>query len=372
MNEQNNMRNIDLQALERILGSSLIWVGIAFLTIMVFAFKTIRIERVSGEEVGFLLNKINGDIEVINRSGSQIYNGLTKEFYVLDKTLQAIEMTADTSRGDRMVKDDLKVKTKDGSDVYVDLKIQYRMNIDMADEVIATSGPLDNYKQKWARDYVRAITRTYLGELITEEFYDASKRDGKLNLAQKELNDRLGKFGIIIDSIAIPRRPRFYQAYEDMIKQKKLADQAVLEEQSKALAAKQKQLTLIVQETNKKNVAVEQYEGIMTQKVIAAEAQAVRGQKAADAYFQKVTITAEARLYEMQKNATATLASKSAEAAGIMALKKALEGKGGRNMVKLEYAKKLKDITITGKPFTIDGSVERFEHLKAGAASQGR
>jgi hypothetical protein len=52
-------------------------------------------------------------------------------------------------------------------------------------------------------------------------------------------------------------------------------------------------------------------------------------------------------------------------------LKKALEGDGGRNMVKLEYARKLKDVTFTGKPFSIESTIERFEHLKA-AASTGR
>jgi len=71
----------------------------------------------------------------------------------------------------------------------------------------------------------------------------------------------------------------------------------------------------------------------------------------------------------MKKTAEATLARKSAEADGIMALKKALEGEGGRNMVKLEYARKLKDIKITGKPFTIQSHIERFEHLKAPAGT---
>ena len=55
----------------------------------------------------------------------------------------------------------------------------------------------------------------------------------------------------------------------------------------------------------------------------------------------------------------------------MQALNKAMEGEGGRNLVKLEYARKLKEINLRGKPFTIDGTVERFEHLKA-AASTGR
>ena len=91
--------------------------------------------------------------------------------------------------------------------------------------------------------------------------------------------------------------------------------------------------------------------------------------KAADAYFEKMTVSAGANLYEMKKTAEGTLARKSAEAEGIMALKKALEGEGGRNMVKMEYAKKLKDVQIVGKPFTVQSNIERFEHLKAPATT---
>ncbi|MBT4823255.1 MAG: hypothetical protein HON70_46565, partial [Lentisphaerae bacterium] len=60
-----------------------------------------------------------------------------------------------------------------------------------------------------------------------------------------------------------------------------------------------------------------------------------------------------------------------AEAEGIEALKQALEGEGGRNMVKLEYARKLKGVTITGQPFVRQGATYRFEHMK-GAAAQGK
>ena len=366
-----NGNNMDLQALQRMLGSSLIWVAVAFVVMMAFFFRTIRISEVSGEQVGFLLNRITGEIEVINQSGKQIYNGLTKDFYVLEKTLQTMEMTAVTGRGDRRGKDDLKIKTVDGSDVYVDLKIQFKMDANMADEVLATSGPGDAYKTKWARDYVRSIARNFLGELTTEEFYDATKRNAKLILALNECNARLKQFGIIIDDTVIPRRPTFYKEYEDMIKRKKEADQTVHAENSKAQAAKQKQQTLIVQETNKKNVAVEQFEGEMKQKVIAAQAEGERIRKQSEAYYEQRTVKAEAQLYQLKKEAEGTLALKTAEADGIMALKKALEGEGGLNMVKLEYARRFKDFTITGKPFTLQSDTARFEHLK-GAAVEGR
>ena len=134
MNEQQQGINVD--AIEKVLGGSLIWVAMAFLCIMVFLFNMIRVEKVSGEEVGFLLSKITGKVEVIESSGSQIFNGLTKEFYVLDKTLQTMEMTAKVGKGDRKTRDDLKIKTIDGSDVYVDLKVQYRIIPELAYEVL--------------------------------------------------------------------------------------------------------------------------------------------------------------------------------------------------------------------------------------------
>lgn len=361
----------ELDALQRVLGGGSVWALAAALLVIVVAVRTVRFGRVTGEEVGIQLDRISGKISVITQSGVKLYNGLLSDFYVLDRTLQSLDMTQDATRGDVMRRDDLKIKTVDGSDVYVDLKIQYKIDSNMAEDVILTSGPGELYKKKWARDYMRSICRNYLGELTTEQFYDSSKRDARLVLAKQEANEKLGTFGIVIDSIVIPKRPQFYKEYEQMIKKKKLADQAVLEEQSKAMAAKQKQQTLIVKETNAKNVAVEQFEGQMKQKIIQEEAEAERSRKKADAYFEEHTVAADATLYRMKKEATAILARKTAEADGIMALRKALEGEGGRNMVKLEYARKLKRITIIGKPFTIQSNIERFEHLK-GPASTGR
>ena len=342
---------------------------VALLVVIIVFFATLRIGRVTGEEVGILLDKLTGKTTVISQSGVRFYNGITSDFFVLDKTLQTLDMTATETRGDRLGRDDLKIKTMDGSDVYVDLKVQYRIDPDMADTLLFASGPGDAFKRKWARDYVRSICRNYLGELTTEEFYDAAKRNVKIRLAQAEAGKRLADFGVRIDSVLVPTKPRFYKEYEETIKQKKLADQEVLAEQSKALAAKQKQVRQLVEETNVKNVVVEKFKGEMEQKIIGAEAQAERVQKESDAYYDRVTIGAGAKLYEMQKQATGVLAKKRAEAEGIEELKKALEGEGGRNMVKLEYARKLKGVTISGQPYTLESRTQRFRHLSDEAAA---
>jgi len=338
------------------------WAAAAFLVLTLLIVISIRIGRVEGTQVGILLNKVNGKLEMIPQSGVRIYNGITNEFYVLEKTLQTLDMTG---------KNGLKIKTIDGSDVYVALKVQYRITPEKADEVLSTSGPGNRYKIKWAWDYVRSISRDHLGELTTEQFYDSSRRNAQIIKAKQEAKARLQRFGIQIDDIVIPQKPRFYKKYEELIKKKKLADQAVLEEQSKALAAIQIKETAKVDETAKKNVAVEQFRGEMQKKEIKAKAEAERVQRGADAYFSKFTVGADAEFYKLKQHAEATLARKKAEAQGIEVLKKALEGEGGRNMVKLEYAKKLKDLKISGQPYTVRSQTERFEHA-APAASAGR
>lgn len=362
--------NPDIMRTVKQFGSGLVSAGVAFFLLALVGINTVRFAKVEGDEVGVRLNKITGKLESVSQTGTHWYNGITERFYVLDKTIQTLDMTATTDRGERKGKDDLKIKTMDGSDVYVDVKVQYRIDPDMADTVVTTSGPGDNYKQKWTRDFVRSICRNYLGELTTEEFYDAARRDERLLKAREDVSKRLAPYGIIIDNIVIPTRPTFYKEYEEMIKRKKLADQAVLQEQSKALAAKQRQETQIVQETNKKNVAVEQFRGKMEQLVIEAKAEAEKAQKGADAYYAKITIGAEADFYRLQKDAEAILATKEAEAKGIEALKKALEGEGGRNMVKMEYAKRLKDLQISGQPYTVEGRTSRFEHSNAAAKAR--
>jgi regulator of protease activity HflC (stomatin/prohibitin superfamily) len=198
--------SVDLETLEKFRGGGLIWLGLALLLVIIFLFNTIRIGRVTGEQVGIMLSKITGKITVIHQSGAKIYNGFTNEFYVLDKTLQTLDMSGGLGEGKdkrriRQDKEPLKVKTIDGSDVYVALKVQYKITPALADVVVRTSGLDDNYKKKWARDYIRSKCRNYLGELTTEEFYDASKRDVKVLQAQKDANERLGPFGIEIDSI---------------------------------------------------------------------------------------------------------------------------------------------------------------------------
>jgi regulator of protease activity HflC (stomatin/prohibitin superfamily) len=355
---------------KKIYKSGIIFPATAFFFVMILLLVTCRFGEISGEQVGVLLNKLNGEMEVITQSGVKIYNGILSEFYTLDRTRTTLNMTERPNEGDRKGKDNLKIKTIDGSDVHIDIKAEYEIIPEKADEVLKTSGPGNAFKEKWMRDYVRSTCRNFLGELTTEEFYNASKRFSKVAAAKREINKRLNEYGLRLTTLTNSSTPIFYKEYEEAIHAKKNEDQAVLEERSKANAAEQLKLQKIVTEKNITNVTIKKFEGDMEKIIIRAKADAEKAKKEADAYFNRVTIEAEAKYYQMEKTAKAIIAKKSAEAKGIEEMKKALEGEGGKNMVMLEYAKNLKTISINGQPVQVSGDMERFQHNKGALLPQ--
>jgi regulator of protease activity HflC (stomatin/prohibitin superfamily) len=324
---------------------------------------TFRVQRVSGTEVGIKINNLSGDITVIEDSGTNIYNGLLNSFHLLDLTVQRLEMTADPSRGDRNGKDDLRIKTVDGSDVFLDLTINYQIRRDMVKEIVTTSGLEDAYKYKWVRDYSRSVCRNVFGEMTTEEFYDASVRNLKSQKATEELNLMLNPFGVEITSV-IAEKFRFHPEYEERIKAKKLADQEVEEQVSKANAARQNQIFRVVEATKKKEVILETYQGEMRKLVVEATAQAQRQVLNAEAYVIDTQLGADANYYSQEKNAQAILVTAEAEGEALTVMAKAYIGEGGRNLIKRAYAEKIKSMNISGQPFTVESSTERLSHVE--------
>jgi len=204
---------------------------------------TIRVQRVSGSEIGVRVNNLTGEVTPITQSGTMIYNGILTSFYVMDRTEQRMEMTVAADRGERQGKDDLRIKTTDGNDVFLDLTITYCIMLDQLDSVIKSSGVGDLYKTKWIRDYARSICRTIYGELTTAQFYNASERNKKATEAQDEMNKHLNPHGIMVTKV-IAEDFRFHDEYLKKVREKKLADQGMLEELSKANAAREDQVVV--------------------------------------------------------------------------------------------------------------------------------
>lgn len=339
--------------------------------IWVFVFlATFTMGKVPPDKVGVLVNNLWHTHETYTQQGTYIYNAITSDLLLVDKREQTIELTMDENRGDRAGRDHIRVKTVDGSDVDVDVTINYSIIPEKVFVILQDCGVSGNYKA-WVRDYVRALCRYKLGELTTEEFYHSSNRKAKADAAQAELNAVLNPRGIQINSVQV-QHFEFYKEYQQKIAEKKLADQEVEEEKSKKLAAEEQQKTKIISATKAKEIRIAEVKGELTQTLVEAQGKAAKIRAEADSEFEKATRQKTALLYAAKQKAQGIQAERLAEAEGIRAFREALSSpEGAKNLVMMEYARRLKGMTFSGTPISLDNEVEVFEHRK-GALKGGQ
>ncbi|MCB9919302.1 MAG: hypothetical protein H6832_12945 [Planctomycetes bacterium] len=211
-------------------------------------FLAMRLGRVDASAIGIRVNNLTGNITLRLEPGSFFYNSLYEDYYQIDKTQKTLQMRSDTS-------EDVRIKTRDGADVRLDVEVNYRLLLEeptILQRVIPESGVdkifargdhrgagnqvLEAYQHKWIRDYSRSIVRYVFGQLSTEEFYESSKRTEKARESEKELNRLLHPHGIDVTKV-VPDKFRFYEEYELKIREKKEANQEAEKQQDLARAA---------------------------------------------------------------------------------------------------------------------------------------
>jgi regulator of protease activity HflC (stomatin/prohibitin superfamily) len=372
---------------------------VAGLLLLILAVLTMRVGRIGGSEIGVFVNNVTGRIEVQVRPGSQFYCGIYNDFYVIDNTVQSLRMADSTpadqqqpqrgrraptrSRDQLPQNEGLNIKTKDGSDVSLDVALTYRLAQDaetIRARVIPECGlgtdwfeagsenPIDSYKAKWIRDFARSVIRYKFGELKTDEFYSSSERDKKAREAEEELNAQLRPHGIEIVNV-VPDRFRFYDEYETKISEKKAADQEVQSQIQFAKTAYESQKMREVEALASTNVEIAKLDGELKKQKLQVDAEASKAKLEAEAYAFTAKTQADAALYKAKNEAMSLLARAKAEADGMKALAASLSGEGGVSLVKLEYSKALKKATLQGLPYATDSRVQRLEVTPADAGS---
>ncbi len=345
---------IRLIIIASILGVSLIIGGI-------FAYRNLGYYYVAADEVAVVVNNLTGGVKTINRAGVVIYVPFLQNVYTLDKREQILVMSSVNITPAQPEGNPLWVKCIDGGDVILDMTIHYRIIPEMADFIIQDSGFANAFKDKWLYDYGRAICRYNLGELRVDDYPFASRRAQKAEQAKDELNKHLKPRGIEVLAVNI-QDYRYYREYAEKIHERRLADKEVEEQKARGSAAMENQRRVIVEETKKMDVEVARFRGDLQKREIDAEAKAESIRHDAEAYYEKVHIEADAEYERLAQRAKAVLVAKQAEAEGILELKKALEGEGGRNLVKMEYAKRLREARISGTPVLRPG--QEFPYMR--------
>lgn len=306
-------------------------------------------KEIQADQVAVIINNITGKITTIDRAGAVVYYPFIQDLYILDKREQEAPMTSANISADFPQGNPIILKTRDGGDVSIDLVILYKLISSQAGSVAQNTGIKEQFKEKWIMDYTKTICRYEFGDLTISEFPDAEKRKKKIQSSTEELNRLLNPHGVFITSINFIDY-RYYREYAEKIQERRLADKEVEEQIQRASAAKKNQDRVITEETKKLDVAVSRFGGELHQMEIAAQAEAHKIRSDGVEYLLKAKLDADAEYDRLEKEAASILAVKKAEAEGILALRKALEGAGGRNLVKMEYAKRLRNAKIIGTP----------------------
>ncbi|MBM4255288.1 MAG: prohibitin family protein [Deltaproteobacteria bacterium] len=251
--------------------------------------------------------------------GTYFFSPILNDWHTFDTRLQNIEMTMSGSRGDRARRDDLLFKTIDGNDISLDAIISYRIDPQKAPHILQfVAGSDAELKDNVIRTVARSRTRDIFGELTTEQFYVAEKRNEKSEQVKAMLNEILQPYGVIVERIST-KDYRFNEAYQDAVEAREVADQVAEQNKSAAKAAEEEYLKKL-----------EEAKGEVNKMVAEADGRFRQAQIEADAYYQ-----------QQQRIAEAIEAEGIAQAKGITEMNKALAGSGGEVMVKLKIAEAL-------------------------------
>ena len=255
------------------------------------------------------------------------------DWHTFDIKLQNLEMTLTASSGDRKSRDDLLFKTIDGNDISLDVIIAYQINPEKAPYILQYVAP-DNktLREKIVRTVARSKPRDIFGELTTEEFYVADRRELQAANVRKALQKILEPFGIVIKNV-LTKDYRFNEEYQKAIEDKKIADQLVEKNKAAQRAAMEEYRRRLEDARGEVNKIVAAVDGEYQQATIEA-----------DAYFQKQKLIAEAIRVEAV-----------AEAEGIREMNNAMALAGGETLVKLKIAEAIQGKKIILLPLSEGG-----------------
>ncbi|MGB0258941.1 MAG: SPFH domain-containing protein, partial [Coraliomargarita sp.] len=222
----------------------------------------------------------------------------------------------------------VELKSKDGYTVRLDVTVKYRVTPTEVHKLYQELGSELRYKGI-VRDQVQKTIRDVFGTMLTEQFYAPEVRRVKTTEATDELRHELAENHIELIEILI-RDIAFDPSYERKILDKKLADQDVELNKSRALAEEKKgETNRIAAETEAKQLTMK----ADTDKEIA--------QIHADARLEAAKLKADADLYKAELEAKGTLLEKEAAAEGERLKATALNTPGGQNLVAFEMVEQL-------------------------------
>jgi regulator of protease activity HflC (stomatin/prohibitin superfamily) len=308
---------------------------VPLLLIALIALAACTPHQTGATEVGVRFNKITRATEVAEPGATYFFAPLVNDWATFDTSTQNLVMSAKAQSGDRREKDDLRFKTRDGNDIETDVTVRWRLDPTRAaflwQEVAPTTEAL---KERLVRPQARSYVRDVLNRLDSEEFYNPDLRFAAANDATRVLALELKPWGVIVEQVILGDFS-FKPDYQNLINGRKEA-----EKQAEKLEAE----ILATQEANK--AALQQKVADLTEQLTHAQGDFEQAKRTADAYVLK-----------RQQEAQATLAEKTAVAAGVRKERAALNGSAGDAYVSLQLIDALQKKEIRQIPKLPGGNV---------------
>lgn len=318
------------------------------------------ITKVEADEVALRVNYLTGKESVVLDPGYQFFVPFVMDVYKLDGRTQEYQMAGNEYRGTSLAPY-LTVRANDGSNFWFDeLKIQYEVIPGDADTLIRDSGLGDNYKEEWIKSYARSILRDEFGRYSAVDVADPTVYKQAPEEARGKMNEILKPHGLRVVRIITPN-PQFDERYERAIEQRKEADQEVEELRARVQQLEQEREQRLAAVRKEKEVDMQQLTGQLKKELLAAEQEAIRVTKGADAYSTERTAEGRAMEARYLAQAEGLVAKYTKEAEGIESRAKALEERG-EVVVREALVDKLLGVKFTLVPYSRDPAPERLEH----------
>jgi regulator of protease activity HflC (stomatin/prohibitin superfamily) len=276
-------------------------------------------------EVGVRTNKVGTimekgiQTEVYPPGSTSFFPTLLTDWHLFDTAIQNLEMTHERNTGDLASDDSLRFKTIDGNDISVNVNVAWRILPDQAPYLLRfVGGEIRAISDSLIRPVSRSVIRDVLNELASEEYYNADIRFSKAEEAKDLLNLYLNGEGIHIEQVLLGEH-QFTEAYQQVIREMKIAEQEASRLKSETEAAREQ----------------------INQEIEVARGEAATSIETAIGQSQQRQLEADALFFERERQAQAILTEKQALALGLTERAKAMSGTGGESLVKLEVAKAL-------------------------------
>lgn len=358
------------------------------ITLLVSAFVLVGVvvagvRNVPGGSVGVSVNNLTGEVALVDRVGLHFTIPYVWSFYTIDRTTKQLDMVAAplgvADGGSRPTDDFLNVKSRDGDNVRIDVKVQYNVIPEKAVAVLRSSGsdvldlmkspaprvgddPLRwrRFERKWIWPAVRAALSDRFNELTREEMNEGPRRIEAAGIAVADVNNLLrDRFGIEVTNITV-ENPTSYQSYELIVRQRKDTDQevaALIQEQLQEQANQEKQ---VADEEAKAAITLAQTKA--NNERLLREAEAARDKAIAEA---KGRSESERALADAAYAASLAAAQGrrrlgEAEAEGVKRLSESLTGDQGTYLIAAEFAKRMKDMAVSATPFLYSPLVQPY------------